>query len=48
MIRDGGKGTLQRPLVVPMERFDKNFETIFGKKTKLPQPEIKEKKENKK
>ena len=38
----GGKGDAPRPLSVPMEKFDENFEAIFGKKTKLPQPEIKE------
>jgi hypothetical protein len=32
--RDNGKGDLQRPLGVPMETFDKNFEAIFGKKEK--------------
>lgn len=32
--RDGGKGDAPRPLGVPMEVFDKNFETIFGKKRK--------------
>ena len=30
--RDGGKGDTQRPLSVPMEVFDNNFEAIFGKK----------------
>jgi hypothetical protein len=29
---DGGKGDAPRPLGVPMEVFDKNFEAIFGKK----------------
>lgn len=37
---DGGKGDAPRPLSVPMEQFDKNFETIFGKKTDKPQPVI--------
>ena len=46
--RDGGKGDTPRPLGVPMEQFDKNFEAIFGKKTKLPQPEMKEKKKENK
>lgn len=46
MTRDGGKGDTPRPLGVPMEKFDDNFEAIFGKKTKLPQPEMKEKKQN--
>ena len=31
-MRDGGKGDTPRPLGVPMEVFDKNFEAIFGKK----------------
>lgn len=29
---DGGKGDAPRPLSVPMEQFDKNFDVIFGKK----------------
>ena len=33
-MRDGGKGDTPRPLGVPMEVFDKNFEAIFGKKKK--------------
>lgn len=37
---DGGKGDAPRPLGVPMEQFDKNFEAIFGNKTTKPQPEI--------
>lgn len=28
----GGKGDTPRPLSVPKEQFDKNFEAIFGKK----------------
>ena len=32
MTRDGGKGDIPRPLGVPMEQFDRNFEVIFGKK----------------
>ena len=31
-MRDGGKGDTPRPLGVPMEQFDKNFEAIFSKK----------------
>lgn len=42
-MRDGGKGDAPRPLGVPMDKFDDNWEAIFGKKTKLPQPEMKEK-----
>ena len=46
MPRDGGKGIAPRPLSVPMDKFDTNFEAIFGKKTKLPQPQMKEEKQN--
>ena len=35
---DGGKGDAPRPLSVPMEQFDKNFESIFGKKEKRTEP----------
>lgn len=31
-MRDGGKGDTPRPLGVPMEQFDKNFDAIFKKK----------------
>ena len=31
-MRDGGKGDAPRPLVIPMEQFEENFERIFGKK----------------
>ena len=37
-MRDGGKGDTPRPLGVPMETFDKNFELIFGKKEKRVEP----------
>ena len=37
-IRDGGKGDTPRPLGVPMEVFDKNFDAIFGKKEKQTEP----------
>ena len=37
-MRDGGKGDTPRPLGVPMEVFDKNFEAIFGKKEKQTEP----------
>ena len=36
-MRDGGKGDTPRPLGVPMEVFDKNFDAIFGKKPKEKQ-----------
>ena len=31
-MRDGGKGDQQRPLVVPKETFDANWDTIFKKR----------------
>jgi hypothetical protein len=37
--RDGGKGDTPRPLGVPMDVFDENFDRIFGKKEKK-QPDI--------
>lgn len=37
---DGGKGDSPRPLGIPMDQFDKNFESIFGKKANKPQPEV--------
>lgn len=37
---DGGKGDAPRPLGVTMEQFDKNFDSIFGKKKKEQQNEI--------
>jgi gas vesicle protein len=30
MMRDGGKGDTPRPLGVPMDVFDANFDRIFG------------------
>jgi hypothetical protein len=41
-MRDGGKGDAPRPLGVPIETFDKNFEAIFGKKpaNKTPTEQI--------
>lgn len=35
-MRDGGKGDAPRPLVIPMEKYDENFEKIFGKKPPRP------------
>ena len=32
-MRDGGKGDKQRPLSVPMEQFDNNWDAIFKKTT---------------
>ena len=37
-MRDGGKGDTPRPLVVPMEKFDAQWEAIFGKKGKNTEP----------
>jgi hypothetical protein len=34
----GGKGDRPRPLGVPIEQFDSNFEAIFGKKEKRTEP----------
>ena len=31
-IRDGGKGSTPRPLVIPKEKFDMNWDEIFGGK----------------
>jgi hypothetical protein len=42
MTRDGGKGDAPRPLGVPMEQFDNQWEKIFGKKT--PKQQYEEKK----
>lgn len=39
-----GKGTAPRPLGVPMEVFDNNFDAIFGKK-KTPKEMYEEKKD---
>ena len=40
---DGGKGDAPRPLGVPMEQFDRNFDAIFGVK-KTPRQAYEEKK----
>lgn len=37
-MRDGGKGDKPRPLSVPLEKFDENFEAVFGKKEKTYEP----------
>jgi hypothetical protein len=39
-MRDGGKGDAPRPLVIPMEKFDENFERIFGRKPPKPSYEF--------
>jgi hypothetical protein len=41
-MRDGGKGDAPRPLGVPMEVFDANFDAIFGKNKKVKLEEIDE------
>jgi len=41
-MRDGGKGDTPRPLGVPMEKFDAQWEQIFGKKEKPEEPKEKE------
>ena len=41
-MRDGGKGDTPRPLGVPMEVFDRNFEAIFGKKKQVSIEEVAE------
>lgn len=33
-MRDGGKGDTPRPLGVPLEQFDNNWDAIFNKKAK--------------
>ena len=38
MNHDGGKGNAPRPLSIPMEEFDKNFESIFSKKERQTEP----------
>jgi len=37
-MRDGGKGDAPRPLSIPIEEFDKNFEAVFGKKERTYEP----------
>ena len=34
-MRDGGKGDTPRPIGVPLEQFDNNWDAIFGKKKEL-------------
>jgi hypothetical protein len=42
---DGGKGSKARPFSVPKEKFDTNWEAIFGKKK--PEQPVDNKQENK-
>ena len=39
---DGGKGSAPRPLSVPIDEFEKNFERIFGKRDKPSEQDKKE------
>lgn len=41
-MRDGGKGDSQRPLGVPLEKFDNNWDSIFGKPNPLAEKTIKQ------
>ena len=44
----GGKGDRRRPLVVPKEQFENNWDAIFGKKKKPePEKEVPKQKDNK-
>lgn len=43
--RDGGKGDAPRPLGVPVEKFDANWDKIFGK-NKLADKLVKQIEEN--
>lgn len=36
-MRDGGKGDAPRPIGVPMEQFENNWDAIFGAAKKLSQ-----------
>lgn len=36
--RDGGKGDTPRPLGVPMDKFDNQWDAIFGKREKRFEP----------
>jgi hypothetical protein len=38
MTRDGGKGDAPRPLGIPMEQFDNQWEVIFGNGKQLNRP----------
>lgn len=38
MSTDGGKGNKQRPLTVPKEQFENNWEKIFGNGKQLNRP----------
>lgn len=38
-MRDGGKGDKRRPLVIPEEQFNAQWDAIFGKKKEQPEKE---------
>jgi len=40
--RDGGKGDRQRPLSIPKEKFEANWNTIFNKPTPLADKVVKQ------
>lgn len=40
--RDGGKGDRQRPLTVPKEQFESNWDAIFKKPSKLTEKIVKQ------
>jgi hypothetical protein len=37
-MRDGGKGNRKRPLVIPKEQFENNWDNIFKKPVKQDKP----------
>jgi len=46
MSRDGGKGDARRPLSIPKEQFESNWDTIFKKPSPLADKLIKQIEEN--
>ena len=40
--RDGGKGDRQRPLTIPKEQFEANWDAIFKKPSKLTEKIVKQ------
>ena len=45
-MRDGGKGDARRPLSIPKEQFESNWDTIFKKPNPLADKLIKQIEEN--
>lgn len=41
-MRDGGKGDTQRPLGVPLQQFDNNWDAIFNKSNPLADKMVKQ------